>query len=140
MSSLINRKFVGRTLVGLVVGLLLADGLVQAASPGFMVAAMDHIGLPETFREVLPILTLTCAATLALPSTALIGAVLTTGFLGGAVSLHARIGEFGSPPQIVCLALGVAMWTGLLLWRPDLRQLLFRRDARPATGGQPRTA
>jgi hypothetical protein len=129
----------GRVLVGLVAALLLVDGAVQAASPAFLVAAMDHVGLPEPVRRALPFLTWTCAATLGFRPTAFLGAVLTTGFLGGAVALHVRIGEVGSPPQIVCLVLGIATWVGLLLARPALRQLVFARAPAPAVGA-PRAA
>ncbi len=49
----------------------------------------------------------------AIPRTALVGAILITGFLGGAICSHFRIGEIGSPPQIICLLLGAFAWAGV---------------------------
>ena len=46
------------------------------------------------------------------------------GFLGGAICTHFRLGEIGSPPQIVCLVLGIMTWAGLYLRNPTLRKLL----------------
>ena len=48
-----------------------------------------------------------------IPRTMPIGAILITGFLGGAICAHFRLGEIGSPPQIVCLLLGAIAWGGV---------------------------
>ncbi len=48
----------------------------------------------------------------AIPRTSLLGAILVTGFLGGAICAHFRLGEFGSSPQFLCLLLGVLTWAG----------------------------
>ncbi|MBN8839902.1 MAG: DoxX family protein [Sphingomonadales bacterium] len=47
------------------------------------------------------------------PRTRLIGAILVTGFLGGAICAHFRLGEIGSPPQLICLLLGALAWGGV---------------------------
>ena len=60
----------------------------------------------------------------ALPQTAVLGAILVTGFLGGAISTHLRLGRLVSPPQIVSLVLGLMAWGGLYLRNPHLRELL----------------
>ena len=41
--------------------------------------------------------------------------ILVTGFLGGAICAHVRIGELGSPPELICLLLGAMTWGGLYL-------------------------
>src|SRR5258708_12652050 len=56
-------------------------------------------------RVVGPII-LACAILYAIPATAVLGAILVTGFLGGAICAHVRIGELGSPPEIISLLLG----------------------------------
>ncbi|RYD44363.1 MAG: DoxX family protein [Sphingomonadales bacterium] len=48
-----------------------------------------------------------------IPRTMPIGAILITGFLGGAICAHFRLGEIGSPPQIICLLLGAFAWCGV---------------------------
>ena len=65
-----------------------------------------------------------CAILYALPPTAILGAILVTGFLGGAICTHFRLGRMVSPPQIVSLVLGVMAWGGLYLRIGDLRNLL----------------
>ena len=115
---------VGRTLVILVAGLLLIDGVLQIASPPMLVHALTEVGFPPDAGRTIGMVTLSCAILLAIPKTKLPGAVLTTGFLGGAICAHLRVGEIGSPPQLVCLALGLAMWAGLFLADLRLRELL----------------
>lgn len=58
---------------------------------------------------------LACAILYAIPATSVLGAILVTGFLGGAICAHVRIGELGSPPEIVSLLLGAMTWGGLYL-------------------------
>ena len=67
---------------------------------------------------------LACAILYAIPRTAVLGAILTTGFLGGAICTHFRLGEIGSPPQLISLLLGVMTWGGLYLRDSRIRTLL----------------
>ena len=69
-------------------------------------------------------MTLTCTILYAIPRTAMLGAILLTGFLGGAICTHFRLGEIGSPPQLICLALGILVWAGLYLRDTRVRDLL----------------
>jgi hypothetical protein len=55
-----------------------------------------------------------------IPRTAVLGAVLLTGYLGGAIATHARLGE----PFVAPIILGVVVWAGLWLRDPRLRALL----------------
>ena len=77
----------------------------------------------EATRVVGPII-LACAILYAIPATSVLGAILVTGFLGGAISAHVRIGEFGSPPEIISLLLGAMTWGGLYLRDPRIRAIL----------------
>ena len=115
---------IGRALVILVAALLLVDGLLQVASPPMLVRVLTEVGFAADAGPTIGMVTLSCAILLAIPKTKLPGAVLTTGFLGGAICAHLRVGEIGSPPQLVCLALGLAMWAGLFLADLRLRELL----------------
>ncbi|WP_204312001.1 DoxX family protein, partial [Escherichia coli] len=73
---------------------------------------------------VLGTIMLICAVLYALPQTATLGAIVVTGFLGGAICTHVRLGEFGSPPQVICLLLGLMAWGGLYLRDTRIRALL----------------
>lgn len=118
---------IGRSLVFLVAALLLVDGLLQLASAPMLVHALTEIGFAPDAGQTIGLVTSSCAVLLAIPRTKLVGAVLTTGFLGGAICAHLRVGDLGSPPQWVCAALGVAMWAGLLLADVRLRELFDQR-------------
>ncbi|WP_420136935.1 DoxX family protein [Sphingomonas sp.] len=114
MPATFSRTF-GRGLVVAAALLLLLDGVVQFASPAGLVAALVHIGFPRDAGPTLAYLTFCCALPLLLPRLAPLGAILTTGYLGGAICAHARIGELLAPPQFVCAALGGGIWIGLAL-------------------------
>ena len=77
----------------------------------------------EATRVVGPII-LACAILYTIPATAVLGAILVTGFLGGAICAHVRIGELGSSPEIASLLLGAMAWGGLYLRDPRIRAIL----------------
>ncbi|MGB8423641.1 DoxX family protein, partial [Paraburkholderia sp.] len=60
----------------------------------------------------------------AIPATAVLGAILVTGYLGGAICAHVRIGELGSPPEIISLVLGALTWGGLCARNFRIRAIL----------------
>lgn len=68
----------------------------------------------------LGILEIVCTVTYAVPRTAMLGAILLTGYLGGATATHVRIGDSFISPVI----LGVLVWGGLFLRDPRLRALI----------------
>lgn len=115
---------VGTVLIYLVVLLLVLDGLAQLLQPGFMVAIMEESQIPLAMAPLLGAITLACAAVLAIPRLAPLGAVLVTGFLGGAIAIHFRLGEVGTPPQIICLVLALATWVGLYLRDARIRAVV----------------
>jgi hypothetical protein len=108
----------------LVVLVLLADAGVQLFAPNLLRPAMDASGFPIQLAPVLGTIMLICAVLYALPQTATLGAIVVTGFLGGAICTHVRLGEFGSPPQVICLLLGLMAWGGLYLRDTRIRALL----------------
>lgn len=116
--------WIGRALSALVVLALLADAAVEFFAPGMMLAEMQATGLPPSLAFSLGIIMLVCAVLYAIPQTAVLGAILVTGFLGGAICTHFRIGEIGSPPQLICLLLGAMTWGGLYLRDARVRALL----------------
>lgn len=80
-----------------------------------------HFGYPPGALLPIGVVELGCAALYALPRTAALGAILVTGYLGGAIATHVRVSE---PVWIAPLLLGVLAWLGLYLRDVRLRALL----------------
>lgn len=132
MKSVFPRR-VGRTLILLAALALLFDGVMQLASQPPMVAALEHIRYPPDAGPLLGLLTLSCALLLAWPATSFAGAVLTTGFLGGAIAVHVPASGLGAPPQLISLGIGILAWAGLALAEPGMLALLGSRKSATAT-------
>jgi hypothetical protein len=81
---------------------------------------MTHLGLPASMVIPLGILEVTVTVVYLIPQTAVLGAVLLTGYIGGALCTHWRVGD----SFIVHIVLGLMMWLGLYLREPRLRPLL----------------
>ena len=114
----------GRTLSAFVVVALAIDGAIQLFAPAQIADMLQETGFAiELTRVVGPIL-LVCAILYAIPATAVFGAILVTGFLGGAICAHVRIGELGSPPELISLLLGALTWGGLYARDARVRALL----------------
>ena len=117
-------QWTGRILSGLVVLALLADAGVNLFAPQVMRDTMNASQLPLELGTLFGSIMLVCAILYAIPRTAVLGAILTTGFLGGAILTHVRLGETLTPPILICIALGVMAWGGLYLRDARLRALL----------------
>jgi hypothetical protein len=88
--------------------------------------SMKKYGYPEGVAVPLMIVEIVCALIYAIPQTATLGAILLTGYLGGAVATHVHAAEFAQIPFPVVF--GILVWLGLLLRDPYLRRLLpFRK-------------
>lgn len=131
MSSKSGRNLqsvVGLALTYVVVAALLADAFSQFAPPAPLVEAMRQTGFDPASGPHLAIVMIVCAIALAIPGTSVLGAILTTAFLGGAIAVHVRIGEYAAGSQIFCVLLGVAAWAGAYLRNERLREFLpFRK-------------
>ena len=90
------------------------------------VAEFARIGWPESALTLLAFLQLGCIVLYIIPRTAVLGAVLLTGYLGGAIATYTRIGE--PYPVLVPLSTSMIAWLGIYLREERLRALLpFRR-------------
>jgi hypothetical protein len=114
----------GRLLSALVALALLADAASVLFSPSTTHAEFAAAGFDDSAALPLAIVMVVCAILYAIPRTAVLGAILVTGFLGGAICTHFRLGEIGSPPQIISLVLGLMTWAGLYLRNALVRSLL----------------
>jgi len=81
---------------------------------------MAHLGLPETLVRPLAIVELACVVIYLIPKTAVLGAILLTGYLGGAILAHLRVGD----PFLVQVGIGVLLWLGLYLRDPRLKAIV----------------
>jgi ABC-type uncharacterized transport system YnjBCD permease subunit len=93
--------------------------LVASSSPQ-LAEGFTHLQIPVSWAVNLGILELACLVVYLVPRTAVIGAILLTGYLGGAMLTHLRVGE----PPVTHVILGVVLWGGLFLRDPRLRALI----------------
>jgi len=107
----------GRVLsAGPVLLLLMSAGMKISQSPEVIEGLTKH-GFDPKLALYLGIVELVCTVLYVVPQTAALGAILLTGYLGGAVCTHLRAGE----PWFAAFAIGVVLWIGLVLRRPRLR-------------------
>jgi hypothetical protein len=85
-----------------------------------VVEGLTHLGLPEKLLFGLGVVEVGCTALYLIPQTAVLGAILLTGYLGGATCAHLRVGD----PYFAPILLGVAIWGGLFLRDARLRTLI----------------
>ena len=111
------------------VSILLMSARWKLTSAPFYVREWGRIGWDANALPLIATIQLTCVALYLTPPTAVLGTVLLTGYLGGAISQYARIGE--PYPLLVPLSTALFAWAGIYLREERLRSLLpFRRKAR----------
>ena len=101
--------------------LVVASILTYLTHPDQITKGAVHLGYPAHLSPVIFGLELGSGIVYAIPQTAVLGAILITGFCGGAIASHVRIGE---NQFIVALILGIITWLGLYFRDPRLRALL----------------
>ena len=114
----------GRIMSAFVVIALVADGTIQLLAPAQIASMLQETGFTMELTRIVGPIVLACAILYAIPATSVLGAILVTGFLGGAFCAHVRIGELGSQPELVSLLLGAMTWGGLYLRDPRIRAVL----------------
>jgi DoxX-like protein len=97
---------------------------MKLAKPAPVVEGFVRLGYPESLALGIGIVELACAVIYVIPRTSVLGAILLTGYLGGATATHVRIGE----PFFMPIILGVLVWGGLFLRDERLRALLPLRQ------------
>jgi DoxX-like protein len=119
--------WVGRILSALPVLLLLFSSSMKLIKPVQVVDEFTRLGYPDGVIFGLGIVELACAVIYAIPQTAVLGAILVTGYLGGATATHVRVGDPTSN-IIMPVILGVLVWGGVFLRDARLRKLLPLRS------------
>lgn len=122
--TLHRSQWAGWIMSATVVVALVADGTIQLFVPAQVASMLQETGFAIDLTRVVGPIILACAILYAIPATAVLGAILVTGFLGGAICAHVRIGELGSPPEIISLLLGAMTWGGLYARDPRIRAIL----------------
>ncbi len=119
----------GRVLSGLAVLFLLFDGVIKLAKLAPVVESFAHLGFPVSLAAGIGILGIVCVVAYAIPRTAVLGAILLTGFLGGATAAQVRIGEPLFSHVLFPTYVALLVWGGLYLREPRLRGLVPLRGA-----------
>ena len=116
----------GRVLSGLVVLFLLFDGAIKLVPWPIVTETMDRIGYgsSENLARSLGGITIACTVLYAIPPSSILGAILLTGYLGGAMASHLRIGSPLFSHTLFGFYLGLMLWGGLWLRDRSLRALI----------------
>ena len=123
----------GRVLSGLVILFLTVDGVIKLVPIQPVIDSMRELGYPTSvsFARFIGVVTLVCTALYAWPRTSLLGAVLLTGLMGGAIATHLRLDHPLFSHTLFGVYLGLFLWAGLWLRDQRLHQLMPL--SRPAT-------
>jgi len=112
--------WVGRV-ISVLAALVFAMSAIMKLKGGPDIAqGMAHLGLPESLITPLAVLELSCVVIYLIPATSVLGAILLTGYMGGAICTHLRVGD----PFFVQIAVAICVWLGLYLREDRLKGLI----------------
>jgi hypothetical protein len=114
----------GRLISGLVVVFLLFDGAIKLIPLDVVIETSRQLGIPTDLAVTLGVLTLIGTLLYAWPRTSVLGAILLTGYLGGAIYVHVRAGSPLFSHTLFGVYLGIMLWGGLYL-RDERLRLIF---------------
>jgi hypothetical protein len=119
----VSRKklWAGRIISALPVLLLLFSGVMKLMKPPAVMQGFAGYGYPESLITVIGLLEIGCTVVYAIPRTSILGAILLTGYLGGATATNVRV---GNPAFIMTTILGILAWVGLFLRDDRLHALI----------------
>jgi hypothetical protein len=106
--------------------MLVFSAIMKLVKPAELVEEFARLGYREDHIVALGIVELVCTVVYLIPQTSVLGAILLTGYLGGATATHVRIGDPWFGPVIG----GVIIWLALFLREPRLRSLIPLRGWR----------
>lgn len=106
---------------------LLLDGVAKLFKPAPVIEGTVKLGYSESVIIPLGIVLIVCTVLYLIPRTAVLGAILLTGYLGGAVATHVRAAD-GIFPVVFAVTFGVLLWLGLYLREARLRELVPLRS------------
>ena len=115
-----NIVWVGRVISVLVSLVFAMSAFMKLKGGAEVMQGLAHLGLPESLIIPLAILEISCVVIYLIPATSVLGAILLTGYIGGAICTHVRVGD----PFFVQIVLGIFVWLGLYLRENRLRGLI----------------
>jgi DoxX-like family len=115
----------GRVLSALVVLFMLFDTTLHLLEPQVVVDAFNRLGYNPDLSRPIALVELLCVVLCAIPRTAVWGAVLLTGYLGGAVATQLRAGSPFVGETLFPVYVGILLWGGLVLRDRRVRALLL---------------
>lgn len=118
---------VGMSLTGLVVLFLVFDGVTKVMRVAPVMEACQKMGIGPDLSVGIGFLLLACTAIYVVPRTAILGAILLTGYLGGATATHV-IHQSGIFPTAFAIGFGVMLWAALALREPRLVRWVFLKQ------------
>jgi hypothetical protein len=118
----------GWTFSGLVIAFMLFDSIIKLIKIEPVVQSFQQLGYPDSIARTIGIMELAITILYAIPRTALFGAVLLMGVLGGAIASHARLGDPLFSHTLFGVYLGIVAWGGLWLRDERLRTLFPFRN------------
>jgi hypothetical protein len=124
----------GRALSTLLVLFLLLDAVMKFVKPAPVLQACVQLGLPLNLVSTIGASLLVCSVLYAIPRTSILGAILLTGYFGGAVLSNLRVGNPLFTKTLFPVYFGALTWLGLYL-RASAFRCLSRCGARPPTVG-----
>jgi hypothetical protein len=119
-----KRARIGRALSALAVAFLLFDSMGKLLEVAPVVAGTTQLGYPAGIVRTLGVILLLCVVIHLIPRASVLGAVLLTGYLGGAVATHVRVGDPLLTHVLFPAYVAALIWGGLLLRDARLRQAL----------------
>jgi hypothetical protein len=119
-----RRLWTGRIMSALPALFLLVDAVGKLVKPAPVVEGTVQLGYPESVLLGLGIVLLTCTVLYVIPQTAILGAILLTGYLGGAVATHVRVGSPLFTHILFPVYVALLVWGGLYLRDERLRALI----------------
>jgi hypothetical protein len=118
-----SQVWAGRILSGIVVAFMLFDAVIHLLRIQPVVEAFARLGLPLSLSAILAIVEFICILAYALPRTSVLGAILLTGYLGGAVAIQVRAGSSLFGESLFPVYVGIVAWGGLFLRDQPLRSI-----------------
>ena len=117
--------WVGRVISVLLSLLFAMSAFMKLKGGAEVMQGMAHLGFPESLIMPLAILEISCVVIYLIPATSVLGAILLTGYIGGAICTHWRVGD----PFFIQIALGIFVWLGLYLRENRLKALIPLRTS-----------
>lgn len=118
----------GRILSAIVVLFLVLSSIVSFLQPAMAADAFTHLGIPPSLEIPISVVLLVCTILYAVPQTSVLGAILFTGYFGGALMTHLRAGDPLFSRALFPTYVGAIVWLGLYLREPRLRALVPFRN------------